>query len=91
MRIEVTPQFEKMYAKLPTKIKLRAEKQVGYFLKDQFHPSLNVEKLKPRSKNLWSLRVDTKYRIIFTTPQAETVVFVAIGEHDFIYKFTNRL
>jgi mRNA-degrading endonuclease RelE of RelBE toxin-antitoxin system len=91
MRIEVTPQFEKMYAKLPIKTKLAAEKQIEYFLQDQFHPSLNVEKLKPRSKHLWSLRVDKKYRIIFVHLQTNVVVFVAVGAHDFIYKFTNRL
>ena len=65
MTIEVTPHFEKLYTKLPELIKKRAEKQIDYFISDQLHPSLNVEKLSPKNKQLWSLRIDKKYRIVF--------------------------
>ena len=65
MEIEVTPQFEKLYKKLPQIAKLRAEKQIDYFIADPFHPSLNVKKLVPKKKQYWSLRFDRKYRIIF--------------------------
>lgn len=91
MKIEITPQFEKLYKKLPILVKRKAEKQIDYFLLDPFHPSLNVEKLAPKNKNYWSLRIDKKYRIIFNYQNQETVVFVAIGEHDWIYKYMNRL
>lgn len=91
MKIEITPQFEKLYKKLPLLVKRKAEKQIDYFSLDPFHPSLNVEKLAPKSKNYWSLRIDKKYRIIFNYQDQETVVFVAVGEHDWIYKYTNRL
>ena len=37
------------------------------------------------------MRVDKKYRIIFRHLEDKTVYFLAIGEHDWIYKYTNRL
>lgn len=91
MKIEITTQFEKLYKKLPLLIRKKAEKQIDYFLLDPFYPSLNVEKLSPKDKNYWSLRIDKKYRIIFNYLNQETVVFVAVGEHDWIYKYTTRL
>ncbi len=91
MTIEVTPQFEKLYTKLPESIKRRAEKQIDYFISDHLHPSLNIEKLSPKNKQLWSLRIDKKYRIVFQYQSSQSVVFVAVGEHVWIYKFTNRL
>ena len=91
MTIEVTPQFEKLYAKLPERIKKLAEKQIDYFTSDRLHPSLNVEKISPKNKQLWSLRIDKKYRIVFQNLSSEAVIFLAVGEHDWIYKYTNRL
>ena len=91
MEIEVTPQFEKLYKKLPQPVKLRAEKQIDYFKIDPLHPSLNVEKLSPKGKNYWSLRIDRKYRIIFKYQIGQVVIFIAVGEHDWVYKYMNRL
>ncbi len=91
MKLEITPQFEKLYKKLPAVIKRKAEKQIDYFLRDPFHPSLNVEKLSPKNKNYWSLRIDKKYRITFRYLDVDTVVLIAVGEHDWIYKYINKL
>ena len=91
MEIEVTPQFEKLYKKLPVTVKIRAEKQIGYFVIDPFYPSLNVEKLAPKTKQYWSLRIDKKYRIIFRYQSTGKVSFVAVGEHDWVYKYLNKI
>jgi len=91
MEIEVTPQFEKLYKKLPQIAKLRAEKQIDYFITDPFHPSLNVEKLVPKKKQYWSLRIDRKYRIIFKYQNEQTVSLIAVGEHDWVYKYMNGI
>jgi mRNA-degrading endonuclease RelE of RelBE toxin-antitoxin system len=91
MEIRFTPEFEKRYGKLPLSVKLKAEKQIEFFEENLLHPSLNVEKLNPRSKPYWSLRVDRKYRIVFAFLNEDVVVFYNIGEHDWIYKFVNRL
>ena len=91
MQIEYTPEFEKRYRKLSLSIKRKSEKQISLFIRDPRYPSLHVEKLEPKSKQYWSLRIDKQYRIIFRFLSENTVVFVGVGEHDWIYKYTNRL
>lgn len=51
-------------------------KQIRLFEENPSHPSLNTEKLEPREFNLFSFRIDRKYRAIFhivTTGEAEIV------------------
>ena len=91
MEIIYADEFVKQFKRLPKSIKQRASKQELIFKENPIHPSLNTEKLIPRSKELWSIRVDKKYRIIFRHLDNRTVYFLAIGEHDWIYKYTNRL
>ncbi|MFM2424143.1 MAG: hypothetical protein RLZZ70_534 [Candidatus Parcubacteria bacterium] len=93
MEIIYADEFAKQFRKLSKRIQQNAVKQEEVFRENPLHPSLNIEKLRPRSKELWSIRVDKKYRIIFryTASTKSHVYFLAIGEHDFIYKFTNRL
>lgn len=56
--IFLTEEFEKCYKKLPLTVKIKAEKQERLFCKNPFHPSLHTEKLEPRSKEVWSFRID---------------------------------
>ena len=41
------------------------EKQKQLFESNPSHPSLNTEKLEPKSVGLYSFRIDRKYRAIF--------------------------
>ena len=41
------------------------EKQRMLFEMNPSHPSLNTEKLEPKSVGLYSFRIDKKYRVIF--------------------------
>ena len=91
MRIEYTPEFEKQYRRLPISIKKKAEKQTDLLVRDPRYPSLRLEKLAPKSREYWSLRVDKRYRIIFRFLAEDAVVFVGIGEHDWIYNYMTRL
>jgi len=84
--IEFTHEFEKRYAELPLEIQKRAEKQEGLFRQNPFYPSLHTEKLEPKARQVWSLRVDKSYRILFKFLGREKVVFLTIGPHDWIYK-----
>lgn len=84
--IFLTEEFEKYYKKLPLTVKIKAEKQEQLFCKNPFHPSLHTEKLEPKSKEVWSFRIDKKYRIIFRFIDGNKVVFLTIGPHDWIYK-----
>lgn len=88
MNIEIVlaKEFEDNYALLPLSIKKKAEKQEEIFKENPFYTSLCNEKLTPKSKGLWSFRVDRKYRVVFKFLDKNTVVFLNIGPHDWIYK-----
>lgn len=90
MQFITTAKFDKLFTRLPKKLQDKAVKQSALFLRNSRHPSLNLEKLAPSIKGLWSMRVDKKFRIIVTF-QNELAVFHAIGPHDWIYKFVGRL
>jgi mRNA-degrading endonuclease RelE of RelBE toxin-antitoxin system len=91
MEILYADEFVKQFKHLPKRIQQRAVKQEEIFKENPLHPSLNTEKLSPKSKQLWSIRIDRKYRIIFRFNSDQNVYFMAIGEHDWVYKYTNRL
>lgn len=83
----VTKEFENNYKELPTAIKAKVEKQEQLFRKNPFHPSLHTEKLEPKNRQVWSFRIDKKYRVIFNFIDNNKVVFVNIGHHGWIYNF----
>jgi mRNA-degrading endonuclease RelE of RelBE toxin-antitoxin system len=86
MEIFATDEFKKRYRKLPIKTKKKAEKQVEIFKENSLHPLLNLEKLEPKNKQAWSIRVDKKYRIIFRFLDNNDVLLLTVGPHDWIYK-----
>jgi len=73
MRIVTAVEFDKRYNKLPVSIQKKAEKQEKIFRSNPFHPSLHTEKLEPKNKELWSVRIDKSYRIIFRFMEGNTV------------------
>lgn len=86
MKIKKTKHFQKSFNRLPEVQKKKTEKQLALFFKSMFHASLHTEKLQPHYKNIWSFRVDLKYRVIFTfVPSKDELWLLAIGPHD-IYK-----
>ena len=86
MRVVTAAEFDKRYERLPVSIQKKAEKQEKIFRSNPFHPSLHTEKLEPKNKELWSIRVDKSYRIIFRFINGNTVLFLTVGPHDWIYK-----
>ncbi len=86
MDVVVTDEFRKRYLKLPTAVQKKAEKQEALFRTNPFYPSLHTEKLEPKSKEIWSIRVDRSYRIALRFIDGNTALFLTIGPHDWIYK-----
>lgn len=86
MEIFTTEDFENDYSSLPKQIQKKAKKQEEIFKNNPFYPSLHTEKLHPKSKAIWSFRVDINYRVIFRVLGKNKVVFIAIGPHDWVYK-----
>lgn len=86
INITVTEEFKRRYKNLPIEIQKKAEKQEELFRANPFHPSLHTEKLEPKEKQIWSFRVDKKYRITFRFIDSNSVLFLTVGPHDWIYK-----
>lgn len=86
VKVIYTDEFVKAYNKLSLTVQKKAEKQEKIFIKNQFHPSLNTEKLQPKNREVWSFRIDRKYRILFRFLSKNQVLFLTIGPHDWIYK-----
>lgn len=86
MQIIITEGFERLYGKLSVSIQRKAEKQTELFKRNLFYPSLHTEKLEPKGKEVWSFRVDRKYRVFFRFNNPHSVRFLVIGPHDWIYK-----
>ncbi|GBD34510.1 hypothetical protein HRbin35_00235 [bacterium HR35] len=85
IEIIYTKKFEKTFDILPDSIKKKALKKISLFERQPFNPILRVEKLHSL-KNLWSFRVDRKYRVIFSFAGDKKVIFHLIGHHNWIYK-----
>lgn len=88
--ISFTDEFERRYRKLPFPVQKKAEKQEQLFRANPFHPSLHTEKLSPRGREIWSFRIDHRYRILFRFSENEKVLFLTVGPHDWIYKIGLR-
>jgi len=44
------------------------------------HPSLNTERLEPKSLKIYSFRIDRKYRVIFILTTPEEVEIIDIND-----------
>ncbi len=86
LEILVTREFEERYRQLSPELKKRAEKQERLFRQNPFHPSLHTEKLEPRSREVWSIRIDRNYRILFRFLSGNRVLFLTVGPHDWVYR-----
>ena len=84
--ISLAEEFKLRYRNLPIDIQKKAEKQEKLFRQNQFYPSLRTEKLEPKGKEVWSFRIDKRYRIFFRFINRNKVLFLTVGPHDWIYK-----
>lgn len=87
VEIFVTKEFQDRYEDLTEIVKKKAEKQEKIFRQSPFHPSLHTEKLEPKGKQVWSFRIDKRYRIFFRFRDGgKKATFLTVGPHDWIYK-----
>jgi addiction module RelE/StbE family toxin len=85
VEIQYLPKFLRQYQKIPSKIKIKAEKQETIFRKNPFDPRLKTHHLTGKLKEFWSFSIDYQYRIIFQFVDENIVWFYLIGTHA-IYK-----
>lgn len=87
LEITITQECVDALKKLPIHVRRKAEKQIKLFSANPFHPSLNTEKLTPKQREHWSIRIDQKYRIIFRFIDNRRVALLTAGSHDFVYRY----
>ena len=61
-------------------IEKKFDKQLKLLLTNFRHPSLNTERLEPKHFNLYSFRIDKKYRATFLLYE-DLIVIVRITDH----------
>lgn len=79
-------EFKRQYSKLPETVKNRLDKQRELLTINIRHPSLHVEKLAPKSKNMWSFRIDLHYRVLFQMLDNGDLFLLTVGTHDWVYR-----
>ena len=58
-------------------------KQLELFGSNPRHPSLNTERLEPKSLKIYAFRIDRKYRAIFIILSSNEVEVIDINDHWF--------
>ncbi len=86
LTVQVADEFTERYLALPLSLRKKVRKQEILFRENPFHPSLNTEKLEPKGKQMWSFRVDHRYRVLFRFEDRNLVTLLTVGPHDWIYK-----
>lgn len=86
LEIFVTETFARLYKKLPSSVRTKADSKTKIFAQNPFHPSLRAKKLAPRQKEMWSFWIDKDYRIKFIFVNPKTVHLLFIGNRKDIYR-----
>lgn len=87
MQIATTKTFEKLFKSLDKRIQRKAAQRTEIFKQNPFHPILQTEKLHPKTRGVWSFRVDYEHRIVFKFIAADVAEFRFIGHHNKIYDY----
>jgi plasmid maintenance system killer protein len=63
-------------------LKRKFEKQIVYLKENPKHPSLNLELLEPKSRRIYSIRIDRQFRALLKfLPDKETIEIILITNH----------
>lgn len=63
------------------KLERKFAKQIKFFERSPFHPSLETELLEPPKMRIWSFRIDRKYRAIFIFRDKDVVEILDVNNH----------
>ena len=85
MIIDYSPEFKRLFKKLPIEIKKEAVEREKIFRLDIFSNNLKTHKLSGKLKGRYAFSISYTHRIVFSFINKEYVIFHSIGSHD-IYK-----
>jgi len=89
MRIVFSPDIVKELKKIKrnnVKLSKRVEKQLSLFQNSPQHISLRTHKLQGNLKNMWSISITEKIRMVYLLLSHQEAYFIALGTHDEVYK-----
>lgn len=75
---------------LPKETAKKVFKALRNFLQNPEGCGLHKEKLNTDKAELWSLRVDDDYRIIYHQPRTSLPIVLFVGKHDIAYRYAAR-
>jgi mRNA-degrading endonuclease RelE of RelBE toxin-antitoxin system len=75
---------------LPKETARKVFKTLRNFVSNRCSVGLNLERLRGKASDLWSIRVDDDYRIIFRESQSGIPVVLFVGKHDHAYRYADR-
>lgn len=82
VRVEVTSQFQRSFAKLSPALKEQTVQRIALFAANPFDPRLKTHKLKGKLKHLWSFSVTQAYRVLVAFPASGVALLHDVGTHD---------
>lgn len=86
MQFVWSPEFQKRYKKLPTKIQERTKERLEIFMLDAFHHLLNNNKLTGKYQTYRSINITGNYRAIYRNTNENTIFFITVGTHSELYE-----
>mgnify|MGYP001601083085 FL=1 len=87
MQIVLSPELEinlKRLTKNDKSLKAKITKQLNLFKQNQRYSSLRTHKLTGELKNLWSISITRKIRMVYIL-EGDIAIFTKLGTHDEVY------
>ncbi len=82
MEIFFKPSFIRDYKILAPALQEEVKSKIALFKNRENYPQLKVHKLKGSLFGRFSFSVNYRYRIVFVYEGRDTVILLAIGDHD---------
>jgi mRNA-degrading endonuclease RelE of RelBE toxin-antitoxin system len=82
--IVFTRTFERLFKRLPKRIRNETYEKLALFLEDPAHPSLRVKRIRG-TERIWEMSITMNYRLTFEVDE-ERMLLRRIGTHDVLRK-----
>ncbi len=76
----LTRTFERLFKRLPKRVRDETVEKLGLYLEDPSHTSLRVKRIRGTGR-IWEMSVTMSYRVTFELG-SEQVILRRIGTHD---------
>jgi mRNA-degrading endonuclease YafQ of YafQ-DinJ toxin-antitoxin module len=79
--IKTSAAFDKLFKRLPARVRQQALEKLNLYLNDPQHPSLRAKRVRGTDA-IWEMSVTMNYRMTFELPDDSTILLRRIGTHD---------